>query len=69
MWVTRQKANLKKEVSGKQSMSNFPKIEHFLPLEMHTYVCVSGGKKCLFFGKSGVLFVLLTSFLRLALLP
>ena len=25
--------------------------EHFLPPDTHTYVCVSGGKKCYFFGK------------------
>ena len=35
----------------KQSTSNFPKNEHFLPPDTHTYVCVSGGKKCSFFGK------------------
>ena len=28
---------------------------------MHKYVCVSGGKKCLFFGKFGVLSFLITS--------
>ena len=35
---------------------------------MHTYVCVSGGKKCLFFGKFGVLCFLEEPVLRLALL-
>ena len=35
----------------------------------HTYVCVSGGTKCLFFGKFGVLCFLETSVLRFALLP
>ena len=30
-------------VSRKQSTPNFPKNEHFLPLDTHTYV--SGGKK------------------------
>ena len=30
---------------------NFPKNQHFLPPDMHTYVCVSWGKKCWFFGK------------------
>ena len=24
---------------------NFPKIQHFLPDDTHTYVCASGGKK------------------------
>ena len=26
------------------------KNEYFLPPDMHTYVCASGGKKCSFFG-------------------
>ena len=34
----------------------------------HTYVCVSGGKKCSFFGKFGVLRFLETPVLRFALL-
>ena len=25
---------------------NFPKNEHFLPPDTHTYLCVSGDKKC-----------------------
>ena len=29
--------------------------EHFLPPNTHTYVCISGGKKCSFFGKLGML--------------
>ena len=41
------RGNLKTGVSRKQSTSNFPKNEHFLP--------VSGGKKCSFFGKLDVL--------------
>ena len=40
------RANLKTGVSRKQSSSNFPKNRHFL--------CISGGKKCSFFGKLGV---------------
>ena len=27
---------------------------HFLPFDSHPYFCVSGGKKCYFFGKFGV---------------
>ena len=27
------------------------KTEHCLPRNTHTYACVSGGEKCLFFGK------------------
>ena len=40
-----------------------------LPSDTHTYVCISGGKKCLFFGKFGVLCFLETPVLRFALLP
>ena len=36
-------------------MPNFPKNEHSLPLDTHTYVYVSGVKKCSFFGKFDVL--------------
>ena len=50
-------------------MPNFPKNDYFLPSNTHTYVCVSGGKKYLFFGKFGVLCFLITPVLRLALLP
>ena len=32
----------------------FPKNENFSPSDPHTYVCVSRGKKCSFFGKFGV---------------
>ena len=30
---------------------NFPKNEHFLPPDTHTFMCVSGGIKLHFFGK------------------
>ena len=56
-------------VSRKQSTPNFPKNEHFLPPDTHTYVCVSGVNKCLFFGKLGVLCFLEIPVLRFALLP
>ena len=36
---------------------------------IRTYVCVSGGNKCLFFGRFGVLWFLETPVLRFALLP
>ena len=62
-------ANLKTDVSRKQSKPKFPKNKHFLPPDTHTYVCVSGGKKCLFFGNFGVLCFLETPVLRFALLP
>ena len=56
-------------VTRKQSTSNFPKNNNFLPPQTHTCVCVSGGKKYSFFGKLGVLCFLVTSVLRYALLP
>ena len=61
-------ANLKTGASRKQSTPNFPKNEH-LPPDTYTYVCVPGGKKCLFYGKFGVLCFLETPVLRFALLP
>ena len=67
--VIRQKGqNLKTGVSRKQSRPNFLKNQHSLPPD--TYVrCVSGGKKCWFFGKFGQLRFLETPVLRFALLP
>ena len=47
--------NLKTRVLRKQGSPNFSKNEHFLPPDTHTYVCVSGGKKCSFLGKIGML--------------
>ena len=49
----------------------FRKMNISYPL-IHTYVCASGGKKSLFFGKFGVLCVLVTSRFEIrpfALLP
>ena len=54
---------------NKQSKLNFPKNEHFLHLDTHTYVCVSGCKKCSFFEKFSLLCFLETPILRFALLP
>ena len=53
-------------VARKQSTPNFLKNEHFSLSDTHTYVCVSGGKKCLFFGKFDMLCFLLTPVLRFA---
>ena len=47
--------NLKIGVWRKQSPPNFLKKELFLPPDTHTYVCVSRGKRCSFFGKLDVL--------------
>ena len=58
-------ANLKTGVSRKQSTPRFPKNEHFLPPDTHTYVYTSGGgKKSWFFGKFGVLCFLETPVLK-----
>ena len=65
---------------GKSQNGCFQKTKHvqfsvkrtFLtppPPETQTYVCVSGGKKCSFFGKFGVLYFFETPVLRFALLP
>ena len=53
---------------GKSQNGCFPKNKHFLPPDRHTYGCVSGGKKCSFFGKFGALCFLETPVLRFALL-
>ena len=45
-------------------MQNFPKNKHFLPP-----LCVSGDKKCSFFGKFGMLCFLVTPVFRFAYLP
>ena len=63
--VIRQKG----EVTGKQSAPNFPRNKHFLPPDTQTYVCLSVGKICLFFGKFGALCFLVTCILRFTLLP
>ena len=52
-----------------KACQNFAKNEHFLPYDMHMYVCISGGKKCSFFGKFGMLCFLETLVLRFVLLP
>ena len=49
---------------------NFRKTNISYPLiRTRTHVCVSGSKKCLFFGNFGVLCFLETPVLRFALLP
>ena len=58
--------NLKTSVSTKQSTPNFPKNKHFLLPDTHTYVCISRGKKCSFFGKFDIVYFLVTLFLRFA---
>ena len=47
----------------------FKKTKHAKCSEKRTYLCVSGGKKCSFFGKFGMLCFLKTPVLRFALSP
>ena len=54
------------EVTRKQGTPNFRKIEHFLPPDTHTYVCVSRGKKCSLLGKFSVVSFLVKPILRCA---
>ena len=60
-------ANLITGITRKQSPPNFPRNEPSLPPDMHTCVCISRGKKCLFFGKFGMLCFLVTPALKFAL--
>ena len=52
-----------------KACQNFRKTNISYPRDTHTYVCISGGKKCLFSGNFGVLCFLETPVLRFALLP
>ena len=54
--------------SKKTKHAKFFEKRTFITPDTHRYVCVSGGKKCLFFGKLGVLCFLETPILRFALL-
>ena len=59
----------KRVLQESKARQNIRKKKHFLPPDTHTHVCVSEGKKCLFFGNFGVLCFLETPVLRFALLP
>ena len=63
----RQKGESQNGCFKKAKHAKFPKNKHFLPPDMHTYVCVSGGKKCLLFGNFDVFAFLKHPFF--ALLP
>ena len=68
--IKRSKAFVGNKAKGqisKWSTPNFLKNEHFL--SPNTWVCDSGDKKCLFFGKLGAVCFLVTPVLRFALLP
>ena len=60
--------NLKTAVTRKQHAESFEK-QTFPTPDTHTCVCISEGKKYLFFEEIGVVFVLVTPVLRFALLP
>ena len=62
--IIRQKGEYQNGCFKKTKDSIFSKKQTFF-----TYVCVSGGKKCWFFGKLGVLCFLETPVLKFALLP
>ena len=59
----------KQKQQESKACKNCPKNKHFLPANMHMYVCVSEYKKCSFFGIFGVLCFLVTYVLRFACLP
>ena len=54
---------------GESQNGCFKKTKHVKFSEKRTFLCVSGGKKCSFFAKFGVLCFLETPVLRFALLP
>ena len=51
----------------KIKLAKYSENQTFLTSDSHTYVCESGGKKCSFFGKLGVLCFVFTSDLRFTL--
>ena len=61
--------NLETVATRKQSTPNFSKNDHFLSPDMHTLICLSGCKKCSFFGKFVAFCFLVTTVLRVILLP
>ena len=66
--VIRQKGKFENGCFKKTKHAKFPKNKHFSPPDTHTYVSVSGNKKCSFFRKFGVLCSLKTPVSRFALL-
>ena len=68
--VIRQKGETQNGCFKKTRHATFSeKRTFFTPIRTRTYVCVSGGKKCSFFGKFGVLCFFETPVLRFAFLP
>ena len=54
--VTRQKVESQNGRNKKKKDAKFSKKGHFLPPDTHIYVCVLGGKNCLFLIKFDMLF-------------
>ena len=67
--VIRENGKFQNGCLKKQSTPSFPKQECFLLSDTHTFVRISGGKKCSFLRKLDVLCFLETSVLRFTLLP
>ena len=67
--VIMQKGESQNECFKKAKHAKISEKKTFLTSDTHTYVCVSGGKKCLFFGNFDMLCFLETPVLRFALLP
>ena len=67
-WIIGQKGKSPNECYTTQRTPNFLENKYFSPPDTHTYVCVSGGKNCSFFGKFGMLYFFVTRVLRFALL-
>ena len=67
--LARQKGEFQNACFKETKYAKFSKKQTFLPLDTHTYVRVSRGKKCSFFGKFYVLSFLQRPILKFALLP
>ena len=67
--VIRQKHKSQNGCYKKTKQAKFSEKWTFLTPDPHTCVCISGGKKCSFFGKFRVLCFLVTPILRFALFP
>ena len=65
----RQKGESQNGCFKKAKHAKISEKQTFLTPDTHTYVCVSGGKKCLFLGNFGVLCFFETPVLRFAFLP
>ena len=67
--LIRQKGESLNSCFKKTKHVKFSEKQTLLTPDTHTYVCISGGKECLFFGTFGVLYFLDTTVLRFFLLP